>query len=691
MDIAVSVPLLLSGVAALAAAGGFAILRERRLRAAVRALKERIEELTDSNWELREAAERARSLLQAQGDLIVCRAGDGTILYANEAYCALAGRPAAELIGTAFAFPVLEQRPAAELADGARLQDQKIAANGDARWIAWREVTVRDPKSGEAIRQAVGRDVTARVETEQMLAAARNHAEAASRAKSRFLAAMSHEIRTPLNGILGMTDLLLDTPLSPEQATYARAVRTSGQSLLALVEDLLDFSKIEAGKLHLEPRPFALAALVEETVELLAPRAQEKGLEIASYVDDRLPHRVLADPARLRQVLLNLAGNAIKFTETGGLSIAVEPGAGGHEVLFAVEDTGIGIPPEAQERIFNEFEQADPGVGRKAGGAGLGLAISKRIVEHMGGRISVESRPGHGSCFRFAVALPPEGVQPAAALPCLAGRKVLLVGASTAMPLLARRLTAWGASVRAAAGAADARRLLAAESFSAVLADRRLGPEALAQLAAAAPGVQRIMLLTPAERGELPALRQAGFDAYLVKPVRAASLAAVLAQRGLAAAGTALPEETAPARATNPPTATRALSILVAEDNEINALLARSLLDRLGHRATVVADGARACAEWDMARAAGRPFDLVLMDVQMPTMDGIAAARQIRATEATTQGGRTPIIALTANTASEDRDACLAAGMDGFLTKPLDRDQLAACLHEVLARKPLAA
>ncbi len=239
--------------------------------------------------------------------------------------------------------------------------------------------------------QSVGRDVTDRVEAERALAEARDQAEAPSRAKSRFLAIVSHEICTSLNGILGMADLLRDTALSPEQTTYVNAVKTSGETLLSLIEEILDFSKIEAGRLDLSARPFALAGFVEEIVELLGPRAQAKGLEICCYVDERLPGSVIGDAARLRQVLFNLAGNAIKFTECGGVSIVVEPDAAPNEILIAVRDTGIGISAKDQARIFLEFEQAEGGAARKFGGTGLGLTISKKILESMNGSITVES------------------------------------------------------------------------------------------------------------------------------------------------------------------------------------------------------------------------------------------------------------------------------------------------------------
>ena len=317
------------GVAALfgAACGAIGILisRIRQMKAELRDLQSRLEEAADRNWEISEAQERAKSFFEAQGDVIVRRDGDGAITYANDAFCALAGRARGDLLATTFALPVEEQGETAVLADGTRVHDQKIAAPDGARWIAWREVTVRTDGGSEM--QSVGRDVTDRVEAEHALADARDQAEAANRAKSRFLAMVSHEIRTPLNGILGMADLLGDTPLSPEQTTYLKAVKTSGETLLSLIEEMLDFSKIEAGRLDLAARPFALAAFVEEAVELLGPRAQAKGLEICCYVDERLPARVIGDAARLRQVLFNLAGNAIKFTEHGGVSIIVEPGA----------------------------------------------------------------------------------------------------------------------------------------------------------------------------------------------------------------------------------------------------------------------------------------------------------------------------------------------------------------------------
>jgi signal transduction histidine kinase/DNA-binding response OmpR family regulator len=673
------------GVASLfgAACGALGILisRIRQMKAELRDLETRLDEAADRNWEIREAQERTTSFFEAQDDVIVRRDGAGAITYVNDAYCALASRPREGLLKTDFALPVLEQGETSILADGARAHDQKIAAADGARWVAWREVTVR--ADGDSEMQSVGRDVTDRVLAERALAVARDQAEAANRAKSRFLTMVSHEIRTPLNGILGMADLLGDTPLTPEQTTYLKAVKTSGETLLSLIEEVLDFSKIEAGRLDLAARPFPLAAFVEEVVELLGPRAQAKGLEIGCYVDERLPSRVIGDAARLRQVLFNLAGNAIKFTESGGVSIIVEPSAQPDAISISVHDTGIGISLQDQARIFLEFEQADGSPTRKFGGTGLGLTISNKIIESMGGAIAVESVPGEGSTFRVNVALPraDDAQELTFAVPDLTGSEILIVApAATEASLIARRLQRWGARTKIVPDDQVAAALLPEQMWSAVLVDHVLGTpasEALARAAASVP--RRIVLVAPAMRNELGTLKAAGFTGYLIKPVRAVSLAARFLNDDAFDLAAAMEPTDAPSVARPG----GGLSILVAEDNEINALLARALLVKLGYHPTMTGSGGAAIDSWLAARAAGTPYDRVLMDLHMPSMDGLEATRRIRAMEAESGAPRTPILALTANASADDREACLAAGMDGFLVKPLDRERLAAALATV--------
>jgi PAS domain S-box-containing protein len=670
------------GVAALfgAACGGLGLMlsRIRQMKRELRDLEGRLDAAEDRHWEFKEAQERAKSFFEAQGDAIVRRDGKGLITYANDTFCKLAGIDRAQLIGTSFTLPVATQGDTATLADGTRIHDQKITTVDGPRWIAWREVTVRGDGSAEV--QSVGRDVTDRVSAEHALAEARDQAEAESRAKSRFLAMVSHEIRTPLNGILGMADLLGDTPLAPEQATYLAAMKASGNTLVSFVDDLLDLAKIEAGRLDLTAQPFGLSGFIEQAAELLVPRAQAKGLEVCAYIDERLPARVVGDAPRLRQVLFNLVGNAIKFTESGGVSIIVEPDKRPDHVVIAVRDTGIGIAAEDQARIFREFEQADSGATRRYDGIGLGLTISKRIVEHMSGAVALESAVGKGSIFRVTIPLPrdSDSNETAFAAPDLTGDNILIIApAAIEASLLARRLQRWGAHTVIVPDEKVATALLPEHAWSTVMVDATLGSRASAALAReAAIFPRRIVLVTPAMRHELPALKAAGFTGYLIKPVRAASLAARFAGDDdfdhSAIGETIETPSIAPDHV--------GLSVLVAEDNEINALLARALLEKFGHRPVVVESGGAAIACWQAAHEAGTPFDRVLMDLHMPGMDGLEAARRIRAIETEEQWPRTPIVALTANASAEDRATCLAAGMDDFVVKPLDREHLAKAL-----------
>ena len=690
-------------------------IRLRLMRRRLRTIAMHNEAMADRNWELQEAEQRASTLFEAQDDLIVLRDLDGLITYANDAYCELAQIARGELIGSTATLKVLEQGDTALESNGTRVYDQKIEGPLGPRWIAWREGLVRNDAGAPAEMQSVGRDVTDRTESERALAEARDQADAANRAKSRFLAMASHEIRTPLNGIIGMSGLLMDTQLTPEQTTYVKAVKTSGDALLALIEELLDYSKIEAGKIDLEHRAFALSGLIEEITELLAPRAQAKGIEIAAYVDERLPMQVTGDAARLRQVLLNLAGNAIKFTATGGVALIIEPGIWPNEISFLVRDTGIGIAPEAQQRIFREFEQADDRIARSYGGTGLGLSISDRIVKRMGGRISLASTPGAGSTFEVSIPLvaADTGAVNGFTAPDLAGQSIMLVAPhSIEASLISRRLQRWGAQTCIVSDANVAEALLPERSWHTVLIDHTLGTPAIETFANAARihATHRIVMVTPATRQDLSASETTMLTGYLVKPLRASSLAARLtASPEIAAPSLAMPSLVTPGLVTpspaietvteSAPTAPAAappgLSILVAEDNEINALLMRSLLARLGHTVVITTNGEQAMESWLSAISAGTPYDLVLMDIQMPRLNGIETTKQIRAHEAgglTGQSGRrTPILALTANTLVEDRYACFEAGMDGFLIKPLDREKLEEALAGLAAARHVAA
>jgi PAS domain S-box-containing protein len=667
------------------------LITQRRAAIARHELEAQIENLADRLWEVCEGEERARGLLEAQGDVIVRHDSSGRITYANDAFCALIGKLQESLIGSATELSTRERGAVTVQPDGTRIYDEKFDSAHGVRWISWREVAVRGDSGTEV--QSVGRDVTGRVEAEQALTFARDQAEAASRIKSRFLATVSHEIRTPLNGMLGMADLLLDTPLTPEQLTYAKAAKASGETLLTLIEEILDFSKIEAGRLDIDSRPFEVASMVEESVELMAPRAQAKGIEIVSYIDERIPKNVIGDSARLRQVLLNLIGNAVKFTENGGVGVVVEPGDHENEIRFEVRDTGVGIAQDDLQRIFRDFEQADSSSTRKFGGTGLGLAISRRIIERMGGCIVVSSQFGVGSTFNINVPLPSaEAPDSSFVVPELNHLAVMIVAtAEIEASLLARRLGRWGASTCTVINEKIAEALLPERPWDALLVDYPLARRMAVNHNLTKLHIpKRIVMIRPNERYELQALKAAGFTGYLVKPVRAASLAS-----RLAAADTfdhsayeviaEIAEASAPA--------TKGLSILVAEDNEINALLARALLTRMGHRPTIAVNGEAAIESWLAARAAGSRYDLVLMDLQMPGIDGLEAARRIRAAEAEMSEAPTRMVALTANAQTEDRKSILDAGLDGLLLKPLDRERLRELLDTASGpgTNPLAA
>lgn len=667
----------LGGMIACAIGIVFGILNRRSVSLHEKAerLESEVEERDDKIWSLEERLAHLTALVDGQDDLVLREDAYGRTTHASQAVCILAGKELREILGKPTKLQVLHAGARTQMQDGTRAYDQEISTPSGPRWISWKEAAVRG-SGGDIIEiQRTGRDITARVATERALEDAREQAEAASRAKSRFLAVVSHEVRTPLNGILGMTHLLLETPLSQEQQTYTRAVKSSGEALLGLIEEILDFSKIEAGKIELEDAPFDLTELVTDVVELLSPRAQAKGIEIAALLGANLPRAVSGDAARLRQVLLNLAGNAVKFTDQGGVSVVVE--RIGEQIKFFVRDTGPGIDADAQARIFEEFEQGDGTLARKHGGTGLGLAIASRIVERMGGEIALSSASDGGTEFRFAVTLSAIEDGDTASMD-FSNTDVLILSPSPVVgPLLAKQLEQWNARVAIADTQSLAQTLLPERHWSHCIVDHAFGhDESLALFEIAKRNAAHChVLLTPAERRELPSLEAKGLASYLIKPVRGQSLASRLLDPSADTSATESQTEKFEFASGKD-----GLSVLVAEDNDINALLVQALLARMGHRVTVVADGAVAVNAVASADTLGAPYDVVLMDLHLPGMDGLEATRRIRALGGVT--GKIPVIALTANAFAEDRANCLAAGMNGFVVKPVDRRSLEAAFSE---------
>ena len=512
--------------------------------------------------------------------------------------------------------------------------------------------------------------------------AARERAEAANEAKSRFLANVSHEVRTPLNGILGMAELLAGTPLDAEQETYVAAIRSSGGALASLVDEILDFSKIEAGKLEIAADEFDLVHLVEGVAELLAPRAQGKGLEIAATFAANVPCRVIGDAVRLRQILLNLAGNAVKFTDAGGLGIAVAVCAD-RQLRFDVIDTGPGVPHDRRVAIFEDFEQADGSTTRRHEGTGLGLAISKRLTERMGGSLSfAEGENGRGA--RFTMLLPLRAAAPAEAPPRQAPIATALLVADSPFeaPFLAARLIEAGVEVTCLADADAARaRLAHGPALDLVMVDCALGETATRILGAAAraAGVGRtLVLFSPYERRAFGQTTTQDFDGWLVKPVRHGSLFAALAERRRA-------RDPAPVALAPPPG--KAMNVLLAEDNAINALLATRHLQKLGATVTHAPDGIAALALAEAALDMGQPFDVMVLDIRMPGLDGLEVARRVRLIELARNMPPARLIALSADLFDAEKRSAQQAGLDAFVAKPVTFDQLA----QALVHKPALA
>jgi len=684
-----------------------------------------LSEIRKARQDLLHRDDLLQSLMDSVPDRIYFKDADSRFIRVNRALAQHFGlSDPTEAIGKSdFDFFTLEHaQPAFEdekrvMATGQpiiNLEEKETFPDGRVAWVSTTKLPRRDASGRIVGTLGISRDITDRKRFEEELRQAKINADAANRAKSEFLANMSHEIRTPMNGILGMTELALNTDLSAEQREYLQLVHSSAESLLTILNDILDFSKIEAGKLHLEEQPFLLREVVGDAVRALAVHAQRKGLELAYRVCLDVPEQVIGDPGRLRQVLLNLVGNAIKFTERGEIVVTVRSyrersggtcplidtcslsqescrGTGTADsatcwLHFEVQDTGVGIPADKLATIFQPFEQADRSTTRRYGGTGLGLSICAQLVNLMGGQIAVESVENRGSKFHFTARFGLGGSVPVEVdVSRLKGVRVLAVDDNaTNRRILAELLQHWGMQPLLCASAQEALAELERASEAGT-------PPALVLLDAHMPDVDGfelarrigqtpyrdtplIMLTSAGMPDDMTQCRSLGIGATLVKPIKQSDLQRTLLN-ALEGARQPVVRPASP-----PPAQNRQLRILLVEDNPINQKLAVRLLQKQGHAVSVAENGQQA-----LDQVFAESFDLVLMDVQMPILDGLEATRQIRQREQTL-GTHLPIIAMTAHAMQGDRERCLEAGMDGYISKPILPRELATVMAEVLGR-----
>ncbi|WP_411034641.1 hybrid sensor histidine kinase/response regulator [Shinella sp. BYT-45] len=668
-------------------AGAAFLFRTRRPAAGLEAARDR-------SWERSETSQILSAIHDVLGDIVVMRALDGRILKANAVLGALTGiadveGKTCEALGLTFRSQATAHR-----------YDVDVDGPLGKRVYAWHDVTVRDPASGELVVHSIARDVTEERRAEGERERARQRAEEASAAKSRLLATVSHEIRTPLSGILGMSHLIGQTRLTAEQKNYLAGIRQSGHALVQLVDDLLDFSTIEAGRFQLRPSEEPVRPMLESVVEMLSPRAHEKGIEIGSFVSPEVPGLLLYDAPRLRQVLYNVVGNAVKFTHAGGVSLETTLDRGA--VVIRVTDTGPGMNAEEQARIFEEFEQTGS-AAQRSGGTGLGLAISARILSEAGGALTLESTPGKGSTFtiRMPVDLRTKTAAGGARSGMLAGSLVFLFApAGPASKALVRTIDALGGTCHPAASvdeALDLAQLLSGRKaeLTDIIVDNRLAGAFRRELADVGyfrdSRARRIYLVNPEERGGRALGNGEGYDSWLIRPLRERSLVEVLRGRmkGVEVRDAIndnrpilkdLPQQTAPA-----PAQAAGARILLAEDDPVNAMLVRAVLERAGHTVRHVPDYPALVSALAGATDAG-PFaaDLIVTDLGMPGGDGKEMIARI--VQRDYGNAPLPVVVLTADSRAGLREELLAAGADAVLAKPADPVRLIAEIERLLRR-----
>ncbi|WP_372897613.1 response regulator [Stieleria sp.] len=687
-----------------AAASNRFVLQEACQSMAKRAFQIRLKE-DGPSAEGRRADDRAdletlSLVVSRAGNAILILDGEGHLQWANDAFTQLSGYELCEASGKAFGEllfgPSTSAKSQHELISAISAGIETTAdvlmyrKDGTTFWTETKLIPVRDDDDELSRWIVLQTDISKRRQTEEALESAKESAEANSRSKSEFLANMSHEIRTPLNAILGMTELALTTDLTREQRDYLRTVKTSADTLLDLLNDVLDISKIEAGRMEIEEIEFNLAEVVRETLKALAVRAHEKGLELAVHMPMDIPHDLRGDPTRIRQVLFNLVGNAIKFTEQGEVIVDVEPQWQSDDEIglqFSVTDTGIGIPKQRLRQIFESFTQVDSSMARRFGGSGLGLTITSELLRLMDGKIWVKSSLGKGSTFYFTLTLKlsdgPSRATSKLEQPELDGLRALIVDDNaTNRQILEEMLGHWGMQPTLADGAASALSEMESAArehrpFDLVLLDAMMpviDGFQLAERILARPDLEHgtVMMLSSADRpNSTTKCRELGIATYLVKPISASALLeAILSTLGKQRQASAPRLSDQACESLLRQKTTHPLNVLLVDDHEPNRRLVESILLRRGHRVQSEADGdaaIRVCCE--------SKYDVVLMDVQMPGRNGFSATRAIRQHEQR-HGGHTPIVALTAHALRGDREKCLAAGMDAYLSKPIHADEL---------------